>query len=135
MKGNGRLFSDSSIKWSEIRAIKYLRMPKRIDWSLVRKIYEKQPSRFEELLEFRGVGPGFLRALSLVSNIVYGEEVSWEDPVKYSFAFGGKDGVPFPVKRDLMDDVIEFLRECVRSSDITHDEKVRIMKKLSSLVS
>ncbi|MHA1506807.1 MAG: DUF763 domain-containing protein [Candidatus Asgardarchaeia archaeon] len=135
LKGNERLFPIHSMNWRKVNEVKYLKMPRRIDWSLVKKIYERQPSRFEELIEFRGVGPGFLRALSLVSNIIYGEEVSWEDPVKYSFAFGGKDGVPFPVKRDLMDDVIEFLKECVRSSDISHEEKVRIMKKLSSLIS
>ena len=35
---------------------------------------------------------------------------SWNDPVKFSFAFGGKDGVPYPVDRKAMDESIQILK-------------------------
>ena len=42
-------------------------------------------------------GPRRLRRM--MAELVYGEEANWVDPVRFSFAFGGKDGVPFPVDR------------------------------------
>ncbi|MGI0091345.1 MAG: DUF763 domain-containing protein [Nitrososphaerales archaeon] len=40
------------------------------------------------------------------------QPASWKDPVEYSFAHGGKDGVPFPVNKSAMDGTIQFfLRE------------------------
>jgi len=40
-----------------------------------------------------------MRALSLIGEIIFGAKASWLDPVKYNFAHGGKDGVPYPVAR------------------------------------
>ena len=56
--------------------------------------YECQPQGFEELLGLRGVGPKTIRALSLISELVYGIVPSYRDPARYSFAHGGKDGIP-----------------------------------------
>jgi hypothetical protein len=39
----------------------------------------------------------------LTGELIYGAEPSWKDPVKFSFAVGGKDGVPYPVDRRTMD--------------------------------
>ena len=50
----------------------------------------------------------------VVAQLVYGAEVFWRDPVKFSFAHGGKDGVPFPVDRPAMDGTIRFLREVLK---------------------
>ena len=61
------------------------------------KTYERQPEDFEQLLGMIGVGPKTIRALSLIAELVYGAEVSFRDPVRYSFAHGGKDGHPYPV--------------------------------------
>ncbi len=87
-----------------------LRMPRRIDWAALERAYQLDPSNYEELLEIRGIGKSALRALALLSELVYGEKASVRDPAKYSFAFGGKDGVPFPVDVRLMDEVISYLR-------------------------
>ena len=87
-----------------------LRMPRRIDWAALERAYQLSPSSYEELLEIRGMGKSALRALALLSELVYGERASVRDPAKYSFAFGGKDGVPFPVDVKLMDEVISYLR-------------------------
>ena len=61
--------------------------------------YEIQPENYEELLTIRGIGPKAVRALALISELVYGKELSWKDPAKFSFAHGGKDGIPYPVDR------------------------------------
>ncbi|MDK2782401.1 MAG: uncharacterized protein PWR13_1429 [Archaeoglobi archaeon] len=51
---------------------------------VLQKVYELQPSSYEELVEFRGVGAKTIRALALISSLIYGEEISWKDPARYS---------------------------------------------------
>jgi len=57
--------------------------------------YERQPHDFEQLLGLSGVGAKTIRALSLISELVYGVAPSYRDPARYSFAHGGKDGIPY----------------------------------------
>jgi hypothetical protein len=64
---------------------------------------------YEELVMLKGMGPAAIRALALISELVYGEKPSYEDPVKFSFAHGGKDGTPYKVNRRLYDETISFL--------------------------
>jgi hypothetical protein len=110
-------------------------MPRRLDWNLFRQIYDVQPKDFEELLAFRGVGPATVRALALVAQLVFGKPPSWRDPVKFSFAHGGKDGVPYPVDRALMDRSIKTLREIVSATEIERERKVNSLRRLSKFSS
>jgi hypothetical protein len=108
-------------------------MPKRINWSAVKRAYEFQPQNYEELLGFPGIGPATIRGLALVSELIYGEAPSWQDPIKYSFAYGGKDGVPFPVDRPAMDASIQFLQEAITHVK-GHDRiKLRALQRLRTL--
>ncbi len=91
------------------RIYRELKLPWRIDWEAVKRAYELSPDRYEELLLVRGIGGKALRALALIAEVVYGERASVRDPAKYSFAFGGKDGVPYPVDLRLMDEVASYL--------------------------
>src|SRR4029453_19483317 len=59
------------------------------------KTYERAPDDFETLLGMQGVGGRTLRALALVSEIIYGTPASTRDPARFSFAHGGKDGFPY----------------------------------------
>ncbi|MBO3802534.1 MAG: DUF763 domain-containing protein [Candidatus Brockarchaeota archaeon] len=102
----------------------------RINWKALEKAYEIKPSNYEELLAIRGFGPSTARALALIAEVVYGARTSWKDPVKFSFAFGGKDGIPFPVKRKVMDRSISILQEAVQEARIGETEKVRAVKRL-----
>jgi len=111
-----------------------LSMPRNINWETLREVYEFQPSNYEELLGFRGVGPATVRGLALVAEIIYGEKPSWKDPVKYSFAYGGKDGVPRPVDRRAMDESIQILRQAVQNAKIGDKEKMRSLQKLRRFV-
>jgi hypothetical protein len=114
--------------------VSHLDMPKRINWNFVRGAYEFQPRDYEELLSVKGVGPRTVRALALVSELVYGTTPSWKDPVKFSFAVGGKDGVPYPVDRKTMDESIEILKTGVEEAKLGRKEKVSALRRLSKFV-
>ena len=111
-----------------------LRMPWRIDWKALKRAYEIRPKNYEELLAIRGIGPATIRGLALVSEVIYGQRPSWKDPVKYSFAYGGKDGVPFPVNRRAMDRSIGFLQEAVENAKLGDKERLEALKRLKRFV-
>ena len=111
-----------------------LNMPRNISWNTMSRVYEFQPRNYEELLSVKGVGPATVRGLALVAELVYGEKPSWEDPVKFSFAFGGKDGVPYPVDRKAMDESIQILKQSVQEAKIGEKEKLRSLQRLRRFV-
>lgn len=95
------------------------------------KTYERQPEDFETLLGIQGVGPKTIRALSLVSELLYGKAPSYTDPARYSFAHGGKDGTPFPVDRPVYDRTIEIIKKAVNSAKLGNSDKLKAIKRLS----
>jgi hypothetical protein len=109
-------------------------MPRRINWEAMKEVYEFQPRSYEELVSLRGVGPSAIRGLALVAELVYGQPPSWRDPVRFSFAFGGKDGVPFPVDRVGMDGAVELLRAGVEETRLGREEKLRAIQRLRGCV-
>jgi hypothetical protein len=115
-------------------SVKAFSMPWNINWKVMKKAYEFQPRNYEELLGIKGVGPATVRGLALIAELVYGAAPSWKDPVKYSFAYGGKDGVPFPVDRKAMDESIEILENAVNNSGIDSKEKYRSLQRLRQFV-
>jgi hypothetical protein len=54
--------------------------------------------------------------------------------VKFSFAYGGKDGVPFPVDRRAMDESIQVLRRAVEAARVGDREKTRSLQRLRRFV-
>lgn len=111
-----------------------LEMPRSVNWDAVRAAYEFQPRTYEELISIRGIGPGTVRGLALVSELIYGDRASWRDPVKFNFAFGGKDGVPYPVDRRSMDEAIEVLRNGITSSKVNENDQRRALMNLRKCV-
>ena len=105
--------------------------PDRLSKSLV-VIYERQPKGFEELLSIEGIGPKTVRALSLISELVYGAPPSFRDPARYSFAHGGKDGYPFPVDRQTYDQSIQLLAQAVQKARIDNSEKREALRRLNT---
>ena len=112
-----------------------LDMPRSLNWKKMKEIYDFQPKNYEDLLAIRGVGPITVRALALISDLIYGEKPSWQDPVKYSFTVGGKDGVPFPVDRKAMDESTEILKSGIEQAKIGNREKLQAIKRLCNYVS
>jgi hypothetical protein len=106
-------------------------MPRRLDWNLFKRIYDIQPRNYEELLSIPGVGGATVRALSLIAELIYGARASWSDPVKYSFAHGGKDGVPYPVARRVYDESIRYLYGAIEGAEIEREELTDALKKLA----
>jgi hypothetical protein len=116
------------------QSVEALNMPRNINWGTMKRVYEVQPRNYEELLSVKGVGPATARGLALVAELIYGEKPSWADPVKFSFAYGGKDGVPFPVDRRAMDESIQVLRQAVQAAKIGDKEKTRSLQRLRRFV-
>jgi hypothetical protein len=77
------------------------------------------------------MGPAGVRALSLIGEIIFGSKASWQDPVKYNFAHGGKDGVPYPVARKTYDKSISYLFSAIEGAEIQREERVEALKKLA----
>src|SRR5688572_5204541 len=95
------------------------------------RTYETAPSDFESLLAIEGVGAKTLRALALTSELIYGTRASHQDPARYSFAHGGKDGTPYPVDRATYDQTIEVMRNALNRAKIDRSEKVRAFRRLA----
>jgi len=117
-----------------ISNVDFLNLPQNISWKSLERAYNLQPNNYEALLTVKGIGSATIRGLALISEIIYGQSPSWKDPVKYSFAYGGKDGVPFPINKKSMDTSIQFLREAVEQSKIRDKEKLLALKRLKGLV-
>lgn len=96
------------------------------------RTYEQAPPDFEALLGIQGVGAKTLRALALVSELIYGSQVSTRDPARYSFAHGGKDGIPYPVDRRTYDGTIEILHTAINRAGIDRSEKVGAFRRLAA---
>lgn len=127
---------------SEIKRLQSLRLPlhHQVDvhdiqpdrlYKIFTKTYESIPKSFESLLGIEGVGPKTIRALTLISEIVYGKAPSFNDPVRYSFAHGGKDGHPYPVDKDVYDRSIDILRGALKQAKVGNSEKIDAFKRLS----
>ena len=97
------------------------------------KTYEKSPRDYEQLLGISGVGPATVRALALLSELLYDAKPSFEDPARFSFAHGGKDGHPYPVNRIVYDKTIYLLEEAIRRAKIEPNTKDNLLFKLKNL--
>jgi hypothetical protein len=92
--------------------------------------YEQRPANFEKLLAIKGVGPKTIRALALISEIIYAKPASFKDPVRFSFAHGGKDGHPYPVDKKGYDLSIQILKDAVHEARLGRIEKMKAIKRL-----
>ena len=99
----------------------------------VDKVVVARPNSFESLLMTPGVGGRTIRALSLVSELIYGAKPSYEDPARYSFSFGGKDGTPYPIDRVTYDKTLSVLENAVRKSNLLGREKNETLHRIENI--
>jgi len=92
--------------------------------------YESQPKDFESLMLTPGLGPRTLQSLALVSEVIYGTPSRFNDPARFSFAHGGKDGHPFPVPLKIYDESIRVLRDSIEKSKLGNNDKADCIKRL-----
>ena len=126
---------------AELRKLKSLQLPRRhrivvsdiapdrLERIFV-KTYEAQPGSFLNLLQLPGVGAKTVRALSLLAELVYGETPSYEDPARFSFAHGGKDGIPYPVDRPLYDQTVDLMNRAIRRAKLGNRAELDAFRRL-----
>ncbi len=109
-------------------------LKEKFDLKRLKKIIEKahflKPENFENLLMIEGVGPKTIRALSLVSEIIYGAKPSYEDPARYSFCVGGKDHTPMPIQKDVYDELLFIMEKGIKKAKISNREKNEAQRRL-----
>lgn len=99
--------------------------------SVLAVAYEKEGLDMESLLLLEGLGPRTLQSLVLVSEVIYGTPSRFEDPARFSFAHGGKDGHPFPVPTRVYDETIQTLQRSVERAKLGISDKNEAIKNLS----
>jgi len=106
----------------------------------IARIKEVSPRNLEELLLVRGVGASTIKALALISDLIFNEPPSYRDPAnyiydpfRYAFTVGGKDGVPYPVNRKVMEETIATLENTIKEAKISPKDKRRALNKLKTL--
>ena len=102
--------------------------------ALLYQTRETQPENFEELLLLKGVGPRTLQSLALVSEVIHGTKSRFQDPARFSFAHGGKDGHPFPVPVNIYDETIRILQKGIEKSKLGNSDKLKAVRKLHDTV-
>ena len=104
--------------------MRYLRMPAHHDvraedvdlkrlGAVLTVAYDRGLHNFAELLLLEKLGPRTLQSLALVAEVIHGAPTRFNDPARFSFAHGGKDGHPFPVPVKTYDESINFLRNAL----------------------
>ena len=114
--------------------------------------HSQHPDDFETLLGVRGVGPATVRSLSLLAEVIFRAPPSHRDPAAaaltadenaaddrrwadYSYAHGGKDGIPYPVDRETYDRNIAVLSDAVRRARVGENDKFNALRRLAGLES
>lgn len=120
----GLEFSHHDVELEDFGKSKYLE-------KILARVTDEKPKDYEELVGIKGVGGKTMRALSLVSEVIYGADPSYEDPARYSFAHGGKDATPYPVDKDTYDETIRIMQAAVRKARINPSEKDQALRRIS----
>lgn len=99
----------------------------------INQIVQKPINNFTDVIMTEKVGPKTIRALSLIAELITGASPSFEDPVRYTFAFGGKDGIPYPVDRKTYDQTIEVIEKAIKKSSLGYFEKEKALRRAEKL--
>ena len=91
---------------------------------------EQGPKDFADLIAMPGVGPRTVESLALVAEVIYGAPSRFDDPARFSYAHGGKDGFPFPVPLDVYDQTINVLKRAMQDAGLGRRERLDAIKRL-----
>ena len=97
--------------------------------------YERGLHDFAELLLLEKLGPRTLQSLAFVAEVVHGAPSRFNDPARFSFAHGGKDGHPFKVPLKTYDASLDFLRNSLERARVGDREKLDGFRRLNRFVS
>ncbi len=93
---------------------------------------QRGSAQFDELLLTPGLGPRTMQALALVAEVAYGAPSRFDDPARFAFAHGGKDGHPHPVPLKVYDRSIEALSRALQHARVGRSEKLAAFRRLES---
>ena len=96
--------------------------------------YDKGLQDFTELLLLEKLGPRTLQSLALVAEVVHGAPSRFNDPARFAFAHGGKDGHPHPVPLKTYDESLGFLRTSLDAAKLGHTDKLDGFQRLDRFV-
>jgi hypothetical protein len=94
--------------------------------------HERDLSDFASFLLLEQLGPRTLQSLALVAEVVHGAPARFDDPARFSFAHGGKDGHPFPVPLTIYDESIGVLRRALDAARVGQTDKLDGFKRLDA---
>ena len=94
--------------------------------------HERDLRDFASFLLLEQLGPRTLQSLALVAEVVHGAPTRFEDPARFAFAHGGKDGHPFPVPLEVYDESIAVLRRAIDSAKLGYTDKLHGMARLDT---
>ena len=92
--------------------------------------YNRDIEKFEDLVDMQNVGPKTLKALAMASEVIHGDATRFDDPARFSFAVGGKDGRPHPMDTKAMEETVNMLEESVAKSKLGDKDKSSAIKRL-----
>ena len=92
--------------------------------------HERGLRDFASFLLLEQLGPRTLQSLALVAEVVHGTPTRFDDPARFSFAHGGKDGHPFPVPLKVYDESIAILRNSLDAAKLGRMDKLDGMSRL-----
>jgi hypothetical protein len=129
----------------EAAAIRHLEMPDHHDvraenidlrrlGAVLAVAYERDLHDFAELLLLENLGPRTLQSMALVAEVIHGTPNRFQDPARFSFAHGGKDGHPFPVPLKTYDESIGILRRSLAAAKLGDPEKSEGLRRLDRFV-
>ncbi len=143
----------SSLQWKELSSLlrpsgRHLDMPARHEvkaadlnperlGAVLALAHDRGCRSFTDALLLDGAGPRTIQSLALVSEIIYGKPARFDDPARFSFAHGGKDGHPFPVPLKVYDEGIAFMRRAVNRSRLDNAlrrESLRALSRISRFI-
>ena len=94
--------------------------------------YERDLRDFASFLLLEQLGPRTLQSLALIAEVVHGAPARFEDPARFSFAHGGKDGHPFPVPLRVYDESVAFLRRAVDGAKLDRSDRLQGLARLDA---
>ncbi len=95
--------------------------------------YNRDIEKFEDLVDLKGVGPRTLKALAMASEVIHGDATRFDDPARFAFAVGGKDGRPHPIDSESLDETIGMLQNAVDRAKLGDKEKSDALKRLHNV--
>jgi len=94
--------------------------------------HERDLRDFASFLLLEQLGPRTLQSLALIAEVVHGTPTRFDDPARFAFAHGGKDGHPFPVPLRVYDESISVLRRALDLAKLGHSDKLGGMSRLDA---